>query len=310
MLGHLVARRRDVHRQPRPPIEAPVLGKHLILLDPVLEGVDQPHDRIVAPLEERRRWIGLSRHRPNLAMGRRPGRDRSLGTRFCHVSRVDVLVVEDEAAIADFIERGLEAEGHRVMTAADGEEGRRLALGDSVDLVILDRMLPKRDGMEVLDAIRAAKPDLPVIVLTAMAEVGDRVEGLDRGATDYLTKPFAFEELAARVRARLREPRSETPSTLEAGGIRLDLLTRRAERGSMSTRLPDREAELLAYLMRRPGQVCTQAEILGAVWGYDHDPGTNVVPVYIGYLRRRLALPESPAPIETVRSAGYRLVAD
>jgi DNA-binding response OmpR family regulator len=223
---------------------------------------------------------------------------------------VDVLVVEDEAAIADFIERGLEAEGHRVMTAADDEEGRRLALGDSVDLVILDRMLPKRDGMEVLDAIRAAKPDLPVIVLTAMAEVGDRVEGLDRGATDYLTKPFAFEELAARVRARLREPRSETPSTLEAGGIRLDLLTRRAERGSMSTRLPDREAELLAYLMRRPGQVCTQAEILGAVWGYDHDPGTNVVPVYIGYLRRRLALPESPAPIETVRSAGYRLVAD
>jgi DNA-binding response OmpR family regulator len=223
---------------------------------------------------------------------------------------VDVLVVEDEAAIADFIERGLEAEGHRVRTAADGEEGQRLALTDSIDLVILDRMLPKRDGMEVLEAIRAARPALPVIVLTAKTEIEDRVEGLDRGATDYLTKPFAFEELAARVRARLREPGPGPSPTLEAGGIRLDLVTRRAERGPISTRLPDREAELLAYLMRRPGQVCTQREILTAVWGYDHDPGTNVVPVYIGYLRRKLDLPGSPAPIETVRAAGYRLVAD
>jgi DNA-binding response OmpR family regulator len=223
---------------------------------------------------------------------------------------VDVLVIEDEAAIADFIERGLEAEGHRVTTAADGETGERLALDGGVDLVILDRMLPKRDGMEVLDAIRAAKPSLPVIVLTARAEVGDRVEGLDRGATDYLTKPFAFEELAARVRARLREPAGDQSSTLEAAGIRLDLVTRRVERGTLSIRLPDREAELLAYLMRRPGQVCAHQEILAGVWGYDHDPGTNIVPVYIGYLRRKLALPDSPAPIETVRSAGYRLGAD
>jgi DNA-binding response OmpR family regulator len=227
-----------------------------------------------------------------------------------HVSGVDVLVVEDESAIADFVERGLEAEGHRVVTAADGEEGERLALTSSVDLVILDRMLPRRDGMDVLDAIRKAKPTLPVIVLTAKAEVGDRVEGLDRGATDYLTKPFAFEELAARVRARLREPDGSASSTLEAGGIRLDLVTRRAERGPLSERLPDREAELLAYLMRRAGQTCSQREILAAVWGYDHDPGTNVVPVYIGYLRRKLALPDSPAPIETVRSVGYRLLTD
>ena len=226
-----------------------------------------------------------------------------------HVSGVDVLVVEDEPAIADFVGRGLEAEGHRVVTAADGEEGERLALTGSVDLVILDRMLPRRDGMDVLDAIRKAKPTLPVIVLTAKAEIGDRVEGLDRGATDYLTKPFAFEELAARVRARLREPDGRGSSILEAGGIRLDLVTRRAERGSLSERLPDREAELLAYLMRRQGQVCSQRDILAAVWGYDHDPGTNVVPVYIGYLRRKLALPDSPAPIETVRSVGYRLVA-
>jgi DNA-binding response OmpR family regulator len=220
---------------------------------------------------------------------------------------VEILVVEDEASIADFLGRGLEAEGHAVTTAADGVEGERLALRPGVDLVILDWMLPGRSGIEVLEAIRQAKPALPVIVLTAREEIADRVEGLDRGATDYMTKPFAFDELAARVRAHTRHPQGETTTALAAGGIRLDLLSRRAERGELSVRLPEREAELLAFLMRRPGQVCSQREILAAVWGYDHDPGTNVVQVYIGYLRRRLALPGSPAPIETVRSAGYRL---
>lgn len=218
-----------------------------------------------------------------------------------------ILVVEDEAAIADFLKRGLEAEGYAITTAADGVEGERLALAGGVDMVILDRMLPERDGMEVLAAIRRAKPALPVIVLTAKGEVADRVEGLDSGATDYLTKPFAFDELAARVRAHLRQPSGETATTLEAGGIRLDLLSRRAERDSLSVRLPEREAELLAHLMRHAGQVCTHRELLSSVWGYDHDPGTNVVQVYIGYLRRRLAVPGSPAPIETVRSVGYRM---
>ncbi len=219
---------------------------------------------------------------------------------------MEILVVEDEAAIADFLERGLEAEGYTVLTASDGVEGERLALARAVDLVILDRMLPERDGIEVLAAIRGAKPTLPVVVLSAKGEIAERIEGLDRGATDYMTKPFSFEELAARLRAHLRQPSGEA-TTLEAAGMRLDLLARRVERDGLSVRLPERESELLAYLMRHAGQVCTHREILSSVWGYAHDPGTNVVQVYIGYLRRRLALPDSPAPIETVRSVGYRL---
>jgi DNA-binding response OmpR family regulator len=159
----------------------------------------------------------------------------------------------------------------------------------------------------VLAAIRRAKPALPVILLTAKAEVADRVEGLDLGATDYVIKPFAFDELLARIRARLRESDDGSETTLEAAGIRLDLLTREASRGDRAVRLPDREAELLAYLMRHAGRVCTREKILSAVWGYEHDPGTNVVQVYVGYLRRKLDLPGAPAPIETVRSVGYRL---
>ncbi|MDX6608497.1 MAG: two-component system, OmpR family, response regulator [Solirubrobacterales bacterium] len=220
---------------------------------------------------------------------------------------MQILVVEDEAGIADFLTRGLKAEGYGVTVAADGISGERLALSPGTDLVVLDRMLPGRDGIEVLASIRRAKPALPVILLTAKADVTDRVEGLDRGATDYVTKPFAFDELLARIRARLRESDGSSETTLEAGGIRLDLLTRKATRGNRVARLPDRESELLAYLMRHAGQVCTREEILAAVWGYDHDPGTNVVQVYVGYLRRKLDLPGSPAPIETVRSAGYRL---
>lgn len=218
-----------------------------------------------------------------------------------------ILVVEDEAAIADFLVHGLEGEGHDVRSAADGVEGERLALGGDVDLVILDRMLPGRDGMDVLAGIRRAEPSLPVIMLTARDAIDDRVAGLDLGATDYVTKPFSFEELAARVRAHLRQPAGEVATELDAGGVHLDLLSRTASRDGHSVRLSEREAALLAHLMRHAGQVCSHREILGKVWGYDHDPGTNVVQVYVGYLRRRLALPDSPAPIETVRSVGYRL---
>jgi DNA-binding response OmpR family regulator len=220
---------------------------------------------------------------------------------------MEILVVEDEAGIADFLARGLEAEGYDVTVAADGIAGERLALSSGTDLVVLDRMLPGRDGIEVLDAIRRSKPALPVILLTAKADVADRVEGLDLGAADYLTKPFAFDELLARIRARLREADDASETTLNAGGIRLDLLTREATRGDHVVRLPNRETELLAYLMRHAGRVCDRDEILSAVWGYEHDPGTNVVQVYVGYLRRKLGLPGSPAPIETVRSVGYRL---
>ena len=218
-----------------------------------------------------------------------------------------ILIVEDEEAIADFLLRGLEAEGYAVSAAADGIEGERLALSGSFELVILDCMLPGRDGLEVLTAIRREKPSLPVILLTARGEVADRVEGLDAGATDYVAKPFSFEELLARIRTHLRVASAESTTVLEAVGIRLDLLSRQAERDGISVRLPEREAELLAYLIRHRGRVCSQEEILGAGWGYDHDPGTNVVQVYVGYLRRKLDRPGSPAPIETVRSVGYRL---
>jgi DNA-binding response OmpR family regulator len=220
---------------------------------------------------------------------------------------VEILVVEDEEAIADFLRRGLEAEGYRVSAAADGIEAERLALDGSFGLVILDRMLPGRDGLDVLSAIRREKPSLPVILLTAKGEVDERVEGLDSGATDYVAKPFSFEELLARIRAHLRAAEAETTTVLEAAGIRLDLISRQAERDGATVHLPEREAELLAYLIRHKGQVCTREEILGAVWGYDHDPGTNVVQVYVGYLRRKLGRPGSPTPIETVRSVGYRL---
>jgi DNA-binding response OmpR family regulator len=220
---------------------------------------------------------------------------------------MEILVVEDEEAIADFLLRGLEAEGFAVSGAVDGIEGERLALSGSFELVILDRMLPGRDGIDVLAAIRREKPTLPVILLTAKGEVADRVEGLDAGATDYVQKPFSFDELLARIRAHLRVAGAEPRTVLEAAGVRLDLLSRRAERDGVSVRLAEREAELLAYLIRHRGRVCTPEEILNSVWGYDHDPGTNVVQVYVGYLRRKLGRPGSPAPIETVRSVGYRL---
>ncbi len=216
-------------------------------------------------------------------------------------------MVEDEVAIADFIQRGLDAEGHAVGTALDGGDGERRALDEEVDLVILDIMLPDRSGIDVLEAIRARKPTLPVIVLSARAEIEDRVAGLDAGATDYVTKPFSFEELAARVRAHLRAPHQATATVLEAAGIHLDLLSRRVEREGEPIHLSAKEFELLAYFLRNPGRALSRQQILSAVWGYDFDPGTNVVEVYVRYLRRKLAVGGRPAPIETLRSVGYRL---
>jgi DNA-binding response OmpR family regulator len=168
-------------------------------------------------------------------------------------------------------------------------------------------MLPGRDGLEVLAAVRVAKPDLRVILLTARTEIDDRVAGLDAGAVDYITKPFSFDELAARVRAQLRTP-SQTQSTrLEALGIELDLLTRRVSRDGVEVALSSKEFDLLTYFLRHPANVLSREQILSAVWGYSHDPGTNIVEVYVSYLRRKLGRPGSPAPILTVRSVGYRL---
>ncbi len=220
-----------------------------------------------------------------------------------------ILVVEDETAIADFVQRGLESEGYAVACAYDGDDAERQALGKGVDLVVLDLMLPGKDGLSVLRSIRREKPALPVIVLTARDALEDKVEGLDSGADDYVTKPFAFDELTARIRAHLRRPANGEPTRLEAAGIEMDLLTRLVTLHGEPVHLSSREFELLAYFMRHPNQVLSREQILSAVWGYDFDPGTNVVEVYVGYLRRKLATDGQPAPIETLRSVGYRLAA-
>jgi DNA-binding response OmpR family regulator len=218
-----------------------------------------------------------------------------------------VLVVEDEPGIVDFVRRGLEAEGYSVEAALDGTEGERLALGDSFDAIVLDLMLPGRSGLEILASLRRAKPTVPVIVLTARGEIEDRVIGLDAGAVDYLVKPFSLPELVARVRAQLRVVADASTSTLRRADIEVNLLTRKVLRGGRSVALSTTEFELLVYLLRHHGQVLSREQILSAVWGYEHDPATNVVDVYIGYLRRKLGRPEDPAPIFTVRAVGYRL---
>ncbi|MDX6664848.1 MAG: two-component system, OmpR family, response regulator, partial [Solirubrobacteraceae bacterium] len=184
-----------------------------------------------------------------------------------------------------------------------------LALTGRYTFVILDLLLPGRDGLDVLRGIRRTKPALPVIMLTARGEVADKVAGLDAGATDYVTKPFSVEELLARVRAHLRAPEQGEATRLEAAGIVVDLLRRSVTRDGVESQLSAKEFELLAYFLRHPGQVLSREQILSAVWGYDHDPRTNIVEVYVGYLRRKLALADRPVPIETVRSVGYRLLA-
>lgn len=218
-----------------------------------------------------------------------------------------VLLIEDEPGIVDFVRRGLEAEGFTVEAALDGIEGERLALSDSFDAIVLDLMLPGRSGLEILASVRRASPSVPVIVLTARGEISDRVTGLDAGAVDYLVKPFSLAELVARVRAQLRVLAQASTSTLRAEDIEVDLLTRKVQRGGLPVVLSTTEFELLVYLLRHHGQVLTREQILGSVWGYEHDPATNVVDVYIGYLRRKLGRPGEPAPIFTMRSVGYRL---
>jgi DNA-binding response OmpR family regulator len=218
-----------------------------------------------------------------------------------------ILVVEDEPTLASFIEQSLRAEGHAVTVCHDGPSGEAAALTGDYALVLLDLTLPGRDGLEVLGSIRARLPQLPVIVLTARAAIEQKVQGLDRGANDYVTKPFSFEELLARVRAQLRAPSQRESSVLEAADIAMDLRTRRVRRDGSEVALTAREFELLEYLMRHPDQVLSREQILNAVWGFDFDPGTKVLEVYIGYLRRKLGDAADSDPIETVRNVGYRL---
>ncbi len=221
-------------------------------------------------------------------------------------ARAEVLLIEDEPGIVDFVRRGLETEGFRVHSESDGIRGEQRALAENVDVVVLDLMLPSRGGMEVLATLRSAKPEVPVIVLTAKGEVEDRVAGLDAGAVDYLVKPFSLAELTARIRAQLRSVALGATTRLRAEDVELDLLTRKVTRAGQPVALSSTEFELLAHLLRNHGRVVNREEILSAVWGYEHDPATNIVDVYIGYLRRKLRRPDSPAPIHTVRSVGYR----
>jgi DNA-binding response OmpR family regulator len=217
-----------------------------------------------------------------------------------------VLVIEDEPGIVDFLSRGLETYGFDVESAADGVAGTERAVGEPFDLVVLDMMLPLRSGLEVLGQVREAKPGLPVIILTARGEIEDRVTGLDAGAIDYLTKPFSLSELAARIRAQLRVAAQAPTTTLTGGDVEVDLLTREVRRDGVVVRLSTTEFELLVYLLRNAGRVLSREQILRAVWGYEYDPGTNVVDVYVGYLRRKLRQNGETDPIVTVRSVGYR----
>jgi DNA-binding response OmpR family regulator len=217
-----------------------------------------------------------------------------------------ILVIEDEPGIVDFLERGLSSHGFEVTSALDGVTGTEKAMSENVDLVVLDMMLPERSGLEVLAALHECKPALPVIILTALAEVEQRVTGLDAGAVDYLTKPFSLSELAARIRAQLRTAAQSASTTLRAGGIDVNLLTREVRKNGALVRLSTTEFELLVYLMRNRGHVLSREQILRTVWGYDYDPGTNVVDVYIGYLRRKLGRDPNHPTIVTVRSVGYR----
>jgi len=218
-----------------------------------------------------------------------------------------VLLIEDEPGIVDFVSRGFEAEGFAVQAVLDGIEGERLALKGGFDAIVLDLMLPGRSGLEILQSVRRATPSVPVIVLTARGEIEDRVEGLEAGAVDYLVKPFSMAELVARVRAQLRVIAQASASSLAAEGIEVDLLSRKVRRDGRSAALSTTEFELLVYLLRNHGRVVSREEILSSVWGYEHDPATNVVDVYVGYLRRKLGQPGDPAPIHTVRAVGYRL---
>lgn len=218
-----------------------------------------------------------------------------------------ILVVEDEPGIVDFVERGLRKQGFEVDSAPDGETGLERALDSGVELVVLDLMLPGIGGTEVLDALHRQRPDLPVIILTSRGEIEDRIAGLDAGAVDYLVKPFSVAELAARIRAQLRSFAQVRDATaITAGPFHVDLVTREVLMDSEPVRLSTTEFELLLYLMQHRPNVLSREQILRAVWGYDHDPGTNVVEVYIGYLRRKLRANGRPAPIVTVRSVGYR----
>ncbi|CAL9545874.1 Transcriptional activator protein CopR [Streptomyces sp. enrichment culture] len=215
-----------------------------------------------------------------------------------------ILIVEDEERIASFVEKGLRAGGFTTTVVGDGDAAYEYALTGGFDLIVLDIGLPGRDGFTVLRELREARVTTPVIVLTARDSVRDTVAGLEGGADDWMTKPFRFEELLARVRLRLRTAaRAPEVTVLRCGELSLDLRTRRARAGERTVDLTAREFVLLELFLRHPGQVLSREQILSHVWGYDFDPGSNIVDVYVRALRKKLGARQ----VETVRGMGYRL---
>ena len=222
-----------------------------------------------------------------------------------------ILVVEDERKVAGFIRQGLEEEGHAVEVAGDGDAALELVLDDrAYDLIVLDVMLPRRDGFRVLRALREQRVRSPVLLLTARDSVHDKVTGLDLGADDYLTKPFAFEEFLARVRALLRRATAARAPVLRLADLTLDPATREVVRGGRRITLTAREYALLEYFLRNAGRVLTRPMISEHVWGLDFDTETNIIDVYVGYLRRKIDTDGEPPLLHTVRGAGYLAKAD
>jgi DNA-binding response OmpR family regulator len=218
-----------------------------------------------------------------------------------------VLVIEDEKKIAAFVRKGLEAQGCVVDVAHRGDEGYTLATTRPYDVLVLDIMLPGRDGLSILRSLRDRKVPLPVLLLTARSELNERLDGLNLGADDYLTKPFFIEELVARLHAITRRASGATQSILAVADLTVNLLTREVKRGGAGIELTPREFALLEYLMRSPGRVLTRVQICERVWSYDFDPGTNLVEVYIQRLRKKVDGPAAVKLIETIRGVGYRL---
>jgi heavy metal response regulator len=218
-----------------------------------------------------------------------------------------ILVVEDERKVASFLQRGLEAEGYSVEVAGDGDSGLARALSEPFDLVLLDVMLPGRDGMAVLRELRRESRTVPVLLLTARSATEDKVAGLDLGADDYLTKPFDFTELLARVRALLRRGTPGTPLVLALADLALDPATRRVTRAGRPIELTPREFALLDFFLRNPGRVLSRAVIAQHVWGISFDTFTNVIDVYVNYLRRKVDDGHATKLLHTVRGVGYVL---
>lgn len=220
-----------------------------------------------------------------------------------------VLVVEDEPRIAGFLNQGLSEAGYAVDVAHDGEEGMAYVSVSEYDAIILDIMLPKLDGMALLRKLRSKAIGTPVLMLTARDALDDRIKGLDAGADDYLVKPFAFPELLARLRALLRRPPMQTGAVLRIGDLELDAARREVRRGGKLVNLSPREFSLLEYMMRHPDQVLTRTQIAEHIWSFDFYGTSNVVDVYVGYLRRKIAGGDGTPLIHTVRGVGYRMSA-